>query len=41
MEQDSANGSSQTGGWWNELTILKGVLLVAAILFLVLAFCPH
>jgi hypothetical protein len=41
MDQDSAKRPLQFGWLWNELTILKGVLIVSSILFLVLAFCPH
>ena len=40
MDQDAAKGPFQIGRLWNELTILKGVLIVSSILFLVLAFCP-
>jgi len=40
MDQDAAKEPFQIGRLWNELTILKGVLIVSSILFLVLAFCP-
>ena len=40
MDQDSAKGPFHMDRLWNELTILKGVLIIASILFLVLAFCP-
>jgi hypothetical protein len=38
MDQDNQRERSQTGWWWNELTILRAILLVSSILFLVLAF---
>ena len=40
MDQKTAREPFQVGRLWNELTILKGVLIVSSILFLVLAFCP-
>ena len=40
MDQDTARGPFPVGRLWNELTILRGVLIVSSILFLVLAFCP-
>jgi hypothetical protein len=40
MDQKSAKEPFQVGRLWNDLTILKGVLIVSSILFLVLAFCP-
>ena len=40
MDQKTAKEAFQVGRLWNELTILKGVLIVSSILFLVLAFCP-
>ena len=41
MNRDSAvKEPFQMNRLWNELTILKGVLIVSSILFLVLAFCP-
>ncbi len=40
MDQDAAKGPFQIVRLWNELTILRGVLIVSSILFLVLAFCP-
>jgi hypothetical protein len=40
MDRDSVKEPFEIGRLWNELTILKGVLIVSSILFLVLAFCP-
>lgn len=40
MDQDTGKGLFQIERLWNELTILRGVLIVSSILFLVLAFCP-
>jgi len=40
MDQKSAKELFQVSRLWNDLTILKGVLIVSSILFLVLAFCP-
>ena len=40
MDRNTARGPFQMERLWNELTILRGVLIVSSILFLVLAFCP-
>ena len=40
MDQDTGKGLFQVGRLWNELMVLRGVLIVSSILFLVLAFCP-
>jgi hypothetical protein len=40
MDRNDAKGPFLMERLWNELTILRGVLIVFSILFLVLAFCP-
>jgi hypothetical protein len=40
MGQKPVKEPFQVTRLWNELTILKGVLIVSSILFLVLAFYP-
>ena len=40
MGRNAAKEPFQIDRFWNELMILRGVLIVSSLLLLVLAFCP-